>query len=304
MAWTSPYLGDFPRKGNFPIRVSTVYYCNNALFRSGENGIVCSSFEVSVRLYSEAPRCMDKINGKVMDIPFPNTVFKKPGMKVSLAGDCPRDTIAFNFDKEQVELLESWGLIPDEDFWEIHLTEELNRLVAQMRHLVACYTVGDMIDQLDWVCLQIMRELVYQRHPATVWNSSESRIKEAALYMLHRYDRELNCDEVASRFGFSHAAFFREWKRFFNVSPKNYVLEYRLQEAARRLAQTVLPVTDIVKEVHFSGVTAFYRKFKERYGVTPDFFRKDQERHKMEFPELEQNANVKKIQHKDKTDEI
>ena len=304
MAWTSPYIGDFPRKGNFPIRVSRVFYCNNALFRAGENGVVCRSFEVSLRLRSDAMRCMDKINGKAMDISFPNTVFKKPGMRIALAGELPRDTIAFNFDREQVKLLENWGLIPEEDFWEIRLTEELNRLVSQMRHLIACYTVGDMIDQLDWVCLQIMRELVYQRHPETVWDSSESRIKEAALYMLHRYDRELNFDEVASRFGFSHAAFFREWKRFFDVSPTNYVLEYRLQEAARRLAQTTLPVTAVVKEVHFSGVTAFYRKFKEYYGVTPDSFRKDQTRQKMEFPGLEQIANLKKIQDKDKTNEL
>lgn len=286
MAWTSPYIGDFPRKGNFPIRVSSVFYCDNACFRNGGKGVICKSFEVSLRLHSAAPRCLDKLDDRVMDIAFPNAVFKKPGMKVALAGEQPRDTVAFNFDREQVELLSRWGLIPEEDFWEIRLTEELTRLVTQMRHLVACYTVGDMIDQLDWVCLQIMRELVFQRHPDPLWHSSESRIKEAALYLLHHYDREINCDEVASRFGFSHAAFFREWKRFFDVSPKNYVLEYRLQEAARRLAATSVPVTDIVREVHFSGVTAFYRKFKERYGVTPDFFRKDQERQKMEFPEF------------------
>lgn len=293
MEWISPYIGNFPRKRNFPIRVSSVFYCNNVFFRSKDKITVCNSFEVSVRLYSEAHCCMDRLNGKAMNISFPNTVFKKPGMKIYLAGDLPRDTIAFSFDREQVELLESWGLIPEEDFWEIRLTNELTRLVTQMRHLVDCYTVGDMIDQLDWVCLQIMRELVYQRHPETVRDSPENRIKEAALYMLHRYDREVNCDEVASRFGFSHAAFFREWKRFFDISPKNYVLEYRLQEAARRLSQTNLPVTDIVKEVHFSGVTAFYRKFKERYGMTPDSFRKAQDLPPMVSEKSEQNSDPK-----------
>lgn len=275
MRWMSPEIGKFPRKGRFPIRVNRVFYCDNSCFRGQGAGIVCKEFEVSLRLYSEAERCLDKLNDQVMGISFPNTVFKKKGMRITLSGELPRDTIAFNFDETQVELLKSWGLIPEEDFWEIRLTEELSGLVRCLRHLIACYTVEDMIDQLDWVCLQIMRELVRQRRPEPVWNSAESRIKEAALYLLHGYDRELNCDEVASRFGFSHAAFFREWKKFFDVSPKNYVLEYRLQEAARRLSQSSVPVVDIVKEVHFSGVTAFYRKFKERFGVTPDLFRKN-----------------------------
>ena len=294
MVWMSPYIGNFTRKGNFPIRVSSVFYCDDACFRNNGKGVICKSFEVSLRLGSEASRCMDRLDDRVMDIPFPNTVFKKPGMNIALAGDLPRDTIAFNFDHEQMELLDSWGLIPQKDFWEIRLTEELTRMVTRMRHLMVRYTVGDMIDHLDWLCLQIMRELVFQCHPAPQWNTPESRIKEAALYMLHHYDREINCDEVAARFGFSHAAFFREWKNFFEVSPKNYVLDYRLQKAARRLAETSVPVTDIVREVHFSGVTAFYRKFKKRYGMTPDFFRRNPDRQKMEFPDFEYSSEPQK----------
>lgn len=282
MSWTSPYIGNFPRKGSFPVRVSSVFYCNNTCFPVSKKGIIVSnSFEVCLRLYSEAPHCMDKINGVPMDLPFPNTVFKKTGMNVILADQKPRDIISFKFDREQSELLNSWGLIPQEDFWAFRLTEELMRLVTQARHLFGCYTVGDMIDQLDWVCLQIIRELVKQRHPSPSWDTPENRIKEAALYMLHHYDQAVNCDDIAARFGFSHAVFFREWKKYFDVSPSNYILEYRLQEAARRLAQTDIPVSTIVREVHFSGVTAFYKKFKEHYGMTPDFFRKEQRQKKL-----------------------
>lgn len=177
MSWTSPYIGNFPRKGSFPVRVSSVFYCNNTCFPVSKKGIIVSnSFEV---------------------------------------------------------------------------------------------------------CLQIIRELVKQRHPSPSWDTPGNRIKEAALYMLHHYDQAVNCDDIAARFGFSHAVFFREWKKYFDVSPSNYILEYRLQEAARRLAQTDIPVSTIVREVHFSGVTAFYKKFKEHYGMTPDFFRKEQRQKKL-----------------------
>lgn len=286
MAWTSPYIGELQRQGNFPFRVCGLFYCCNTYFRNSTPS-VCRFFEVSLRLDSDAPRCDDLIDGVEMRIPFPNTVFKRVGTKISLAGERPRDTIAFSFDQQGEELLRSWGMIPEELFWPVRLTDELQRLIAQWREMVRCYTVDGMIDQLDWVCLQIIRELLLQRHSEKVSDLPEQRIKEAALYMLHHYDRELNCDEVASKFGFSHAAFFREWRRFFDLSPKSYVLEFRLKAAARLLLHTSAPVARIVKEVHFSGATAFHRKFRERFGVTPDTFRRTPESWMKKFPELE-----------------
>lgn len=291
MAWTGPYIGDLPRQGNFPLRVCGLFYCHNSCFRSSGVPAVCRFFEVSLRLDSAAPRCDDLINGREMRIPFPNTVFKRIGTKVSLAGELPRDTIAFSFDQAGEDLLRSWGMIPDELFWPIRLTEDLQRLIARWRQLVGCYTLDGMTDQLDWICLQIIRELLWQRCGEKRSDLAEHRIKEAALYLLHHYDREMNCDEVAARFGFSHAAFFREWKRFFDLSPKNYVLEFRLKAAARRLLQSSLPVARIVREVHFSGVTAFHRKFRERFGVTPDTFRRTPELWMKKFPELELHDN-------------
>lgn len=290
MAWTSPYIGELQRQGNFPFRVCGLFYCCNTYFRSSTPS-VCRFFEVSLRLDSDAPRCDDLIDGVEMRIPFPNTVFKRVGTKISLAGERPRDTIAFSFDQQGEELLRNWGMVPDELFWPIRLTEELQRLIGRWRKLAGCYTVDGMIDELDWVCLQIIRELLLQRRSTEPPDLPSQRIKEAALHLLHNYDRELNCDEVAARFGFSHAAFFREWKRTFDISPKNYVLEFRLKAAARRLLQSSLPISRIVREVHFSGVTAFHRKFRERFGVTPDAFRKDPEFWLRKFPELELNDN-------------
>ena len=291
MSWISPYIGDLPRRGSFPLRVCALFYCDNVCFRKKEDPTVSRFFEVSLRLGSAAGRCDDLINGQLMGTTFPNTVFKRIGTRISLAGELPRDTIAFSFDRKGEELLESWGMIPDELFWSIRLTDELQRLIDRWRKLVRCYTVDGMTDQLDWVCLQIIHELLLQRSCDVNADLPERRIIEAALYLLHHYDRELNCDEVAARFGFSHAAFFREWKRFFDVSPKNYILEFRLKTAARRLLQSSLPVARIVKEVHFSGVTAFHRKFRERFGVTPDTFRHSPEVWKEEFPELETGDN-------------
>ena len=56
-------------------------------------------------------------------------------------------------------------------------------------------------------------------------------------------------------------------------------------KAAHRLVETTLPITAIAKEVHFSNLTAFHRKFRETFGVSPNTFRKDPERRKKEIPD-------------------
>ena len=94
MSWTSPYIGDLVRQRNFPLRAARLFYCNGSCFRSNGEPHISRFFEVSLRLGSSASLCEDQINGISMKIPFPNTVFKRIGSKLLLAGEKPRDTIS------------------------------------------------------------------------------------------------------------------------------------------------------------------------------------------------------------------
>jgi AraC-like DNA-binding protein len=91
---------------------------------------------------------------------------------------------------------------------------------------------------------------------------------------------------IAHKFGFSRASFYREWERHFDIAPKNHLLNSRLEAAALRLIYSRLPVADIAREVHFSGATAFYRKFKEHYGFSPAELRNDPDLWKNFVPDL------------------
>ncbi|MBR4884323.1 MAG: helix-turn-helix transcriptional regulator [Lentisphaeria bacterium] len=278
---------DIPRQQHFPLKVGGIYYCDNRIVPFTGKALEISRFEVNLRLRSQASLCEDIIDGVPMNIPFPNVVFKRRGMKTALAGDLPRDAIAFYFDTEAEKILEKWDLIPPEPYWPIQLNLRLSALVAEFRDLFDCYTLSGMADRLDWVCLQIMREVLFQRQPEQTDNKPATRIQKAALFLQNHYDQPLNCDAVASRFGFSHAAFFREWKKHFTLSPQKMIAEYRLKAAAVRLLQTDLPIAEIVKEVHFSSLTSFHRKFQEKFGISPKVFRSNPEKTKRDFPELD-----------------
>ena len=194
-------------------------------------------------------------------------------MNTSIEDWNPRNTISFSYEAKDCDLLREWNLIPDEKFWQITMEPKLEALISQWRSLLRCYTSDGVIDQLDWVCFQILRELVFlRRNP--IEEDSSGRIRNAALYLEQHHDRKINCDVIAEKFGFSHASFFRHWKMQFGVSPQEYLKNYRLEISKRRLDYTQLPVADIVREIHFSSIAAFHREFKKRYGLTPNQYRK------------------------------
>lgn len=273
MEWKSPDLHHLPRQTDFPLKIAGAYYCNDSIFARQRH--VVSRYEICIRLDNYPDICRDLVDGEPMNIPFPNAIFKTPEMETVISDPRPRNTISFWYPPEQAELLRSWGFFPAEKFWSITLEDNLSKLISRFRHLLICYTSGNMIDQLDWVCFQILRELIFALQ-TPVPKNKQNRLEEAALYLQHHYDRRINCDTVAAKFGFSHATFFRQWKTHFSISPQEYLRRHRLIIAAHRLGQSSLPVADIVKEIHYASLTAFHRDFKNHFGVTPAAFRRSQ----------------------------
>jgi AraC-like DNA-binding protein len=262
------------RQYGFPLTVSKVYFCNGATFPSSGGPFVVNVFEVSLRLNSEAMLCQDQIDGKTVDLPFPHVVLKHPGKQCLLVGELPRDTIAFSYNMESYALLKAWKMIPEENFWPVNIDGILLELVEKFRQVCMQLTIAGAGDQLDGVCFQILRELLLAREQAGENEcDAEVRIRKAAIYFQHHCNRSLTVEDVARRFGFSRAAFFREWKRIFPESPKEHILRARLEMAALRLIRSDQPVADIAGEVNFSGVTAFYSKFQKHFGVSPGEFR-------------------------------
>lgn len=276
MEWLNTAISRMKRQSGFPLRISKVYFCTDAKFPAVNAEFITSTFEVSLRLSSESSVCEDVIGGRKIALPFPHVVFKHPGVKCILAGDLPRSTISFSYDADACKLLKEWKLIPDEYFWPISYSGMMAGLVEKFRQLCLSLTIDGTSDQLDWVCFQILQELLFARlQQENLTPDAENRIRKAAIYFQHHCNRSLTVEEVARRFGFSRAVFFREWKRIFHESPKEHILKSRLEMAALRLIRSNLSVADIVDEVNFSGVTAFYAKFQEHFGVSPGEFRKN-----------------------------
>ena len=65
------------------------------------------------------------------------------------------------------------------------------------------------------------------------------------------------------------------FSKYFQISPKQYIIDLRLQKAKQLLREGVLSVADISESCGFSNPYHFCRIFKEHTGVTPSNYRKE-----------------------------
>lgn len=74
---------------------------------------------------------------------------------------------------------------------------------------------------------------------------------------------------IADKLNISEVYLRKIFSKHLNKSPKQFILEYRIQKAKFLLTDTAFTVTTIAKKCGFASVYHFSRIFKEKTGVTP-----------------------------------
>lgn len=98
--------------------------------------------------------------------------------------------------------------------------------------------------------------------------------KEVEGWIFEHYRRNPKVLEMAKKFSYSICHFQREFKSEFGVSPKQFIMNLRLEEA-RRLIETHGYQSDwLWMSLGFCAQSKFSRQFKRRFGVSPVEYRK------------------------------
>lgn len=80
---------------------------------------------------------------------------------------------------------------------------------------------------------------------------------------------------VASTF-YSHGYVNREFKKYLGITLKQYVINSKLKMAYVMLSTSDLSLEAISKRLHFTSVSNLVSVFREKFGITPAKFRKQQ----------------------------
>lgn len=82
----------------------------------------------------------------------------------------------------------------------------------------------------------------------------------------------LSVEMIAAEAGISRVHLYRKIKEFTNQSPRNFIRNVRLKQAALLLAQKHHNITEVAEAVGFANTTHFSTAFKELFGVSPTIY--------------------------------
>ena len=102
---------------------------------------------------------------------------------------------------------------------------------------------------------------------------SYGRLKNALYYVQKFYDQEVCVQKAAEQCGFSTSHFMKLFKQFTGMSFNAYLVDYRLDLAAKQLSETDLKVIEIAGNCGFHNQSYFTRAFQKKYRKTPLAYR-------------------------------
>lgn len=100
-----------------------------------------------------------------------------------------------------------------------------------------------------------------------------ARIKEAMTYIQQNFSCKVSLEDVAQVVAISKSELCRCFRRVLKVSPMEYLIQFRLEEASRQLLSTDKSVTQIALETGFDSPSHLGRFFLKEFGCTPRQYR-------------------------------
>ena len=106
--------------------------------------------------------------------------------------------------------------------------------------------------------------------------SSDEKLMNRVMAVINRQmaNQDLTVELLASEVGLSRVHLHRRLKALTNQSPRDFIRNTRLRQAARLLAEKKLNVSEVADLTGFSNAGSFTTSFKRLYGLTPGEYAK------------------------------
>jgi AraC family transcriptional regulator len=88
------------------------------------------------------------------------------------------------------------------------------------------------------------------------------------------YMTGITLDKIASIAHLNTAYFLRQFKNYFRVTPYQYMINRRLDEARKLLETSDISVTDVCFSVGYHDLTSFIKLFKKYFSLSPECYQK------------------------------
>lgn len=92
-------------------------------------------------------------------------------------------------------------------------------------------------------------------------------------YISEHFNEKISLSDLSQRCFYNPAYFSRLFKKAFNMSFTDYIMDIRLKHCCELLQSSDYTVDKIIEECGFSDRNTFYERFRNKYGCTPSEYR-------------------------------
>lgn len=104
--------------------------------------------------------------------------------------------------------------------------------------------------------------------------SNSGFIEKSLGFIEGNFLRPVTVDEIAAHVNTSKYHFIRRFAKETGMTPHQYILQLKLQEACRLLKFTNLSIAEISRSLGYDNCAYFSGQFKNRFGTSPTAYRK------------------------------
>lgn len=216
--------------------------------------------------------------GRSWDVVAPCVITQWPGERVDYGPELPAETwdeFYVIYDATLMPRLEAAGLIDRErPVWAIHDLPRVRMLITEFAGLANSARPETVVDRADHLLERILLETLLAPAPLAAGETGVEPVRKIIARLHRDFARPVNFDELAKLHGLARATFRRRWAEVVPQPPARYLLELRMREACRLLAETTRPVRQIAGEVGFADELYFSRRFHIEQGLPPREYRR------------------------------
>ena len=138
----------------------------------------------------------------------------------------------------------------------------------------SCELATASLIQRLWLEIYENADITYMKDHINDSASSQARLQLMMQYIHQNYSHDISLEDIAGHARISKSTVLNLFHKYLHITPINYLINYRLNEAARLLSKTEKKISTISDETGFNNVDYFCRLFKKHYHLTPTEYRK------------------------------
>ena len=122
-------------------------------------------------------------------------------------------------------------------------------------------------------CISLIYEMFSLLFENSNTLSSEDLVDDAINIIKHNYEQRIGVGDIAEMLHVNPCYISRIFKEKVGVSPKEYLLSYKINRAKELFLRTDLSVSEVSRSVGFEDSLYFSRIFKKKTGVSPSEYK-------------------------------